>query len=385
MKQVFTLILYLLLTLTINAQTKKSIKLYEKGKEFHKQEDYNQAIPFYDKAIKASPDYSKSYLWRGFAYYYLKKYDLAMSDFNKLIDLEPDSINYDVYYYRGMINQFVLSNKEDALKDYFKATKLNPNLSDGFYRISILKFELNDLNASKEAIENALKLKQDPTYSELEKKVKNKLGIPIEVVIGEQIWISSNLNVNKFRNGDPVPQAKTSDEWFRAQLNKQPVWCYYDNNPVNEEKYGKLYNWYAVNDPRGLAPEGWRIPSEKDWNQLKIYLGGDVAPQSKEIQYKEGTFVEQVIIEKPGGQEGTAGSRIFTCGFNPLKGGKCNIYREFGEGDYRQGRSYWWSASSIKEGNKLKAFYISVDDYWKTMNEYYQECGMGFSVRCVKN
>jgi uncharacterized protein (TIGR02145 family) len=95
------------------------------------------------------------------------------------------------------------------------------------------------------------------------------------VKIGEQIWMTENLNVSHFRNGDLIPEAETAEEWIQAGTESEPAWCYYDNDPENGEKYGKLYNWYAVNDPRGLAPENWTIPDNKDWEQLIDYLGGN--------------------------------------------------------------------------------------------------------------
>lgn len=82
------------------------------------------------------------------------------------------------------------------------------------------------------------------------------------VTIGNQVWMAENLNVDKFRNGDLILQAKTEEEWKKAGENKHPAWCYFDNDTANDAKYGKLYNWYAVNDPRGLAPAGWHIPTD---------------------------------------------------------------------------------------------------------------------------
>jgi len=91
------------------------------------------------------------------------------------------------------------------------------------------------------------------------------------VKIGTQTWMAENLNVSTFRNGDPIPEAKTNEEWDRAGANKQPAWCYYNNDPRNGAKYGKLYNWFAINDPRGLAPEGWHVSNLDDWNILDLY------------------------------------------------------------------------------------------------------------------
>jgi hypothetical protein len=78
-----------------------------------------------------------------------------------------------------------------------------------------------------------------------------------------------------FRNGDLIPHIESNEEWKRADENKKPAWCYYDNDPANGPKYGKLYNWYAVSDPRGLCPVGWHVPSEDEWTELTDALGGN--------------------------------------------------------------------------------------------------------------
>lgn len=92
------------------------------------------------------------------------------------------------------------------------------------------------------------------------------------ITIGKQVWMLNNLNVDKFRNGDPIPEVTTNEEWQDAEDNEQPAWCYYGNDPINGNEYGKLYNRHALNDPRGLAPLGYHIPSEKEWDALKSYL-----------------------------------------------------------------------------------------------------------------
>ena len=94
------------------------------------------------------------------------------------------------------------------------------------------------------------------------------------VNIGNQRWMTDNLNVSHFRNGDPIPQALTNAEWILAGEEGKPAWCYYDSDPNNALSYGKLYNWYAVEDPRGLEPEGWRVPSAREWADLIDYLEG---------------------------------------------------------------------------------------------------------------
>ena len=93
------------------------------------------------------------------------------------------------------------------------------------------------------------------------------------VKIGKQEQMAENLNVSTFRNGDPIPEAKSDKKWRKAGDKGRLAWCYYKNKKKNGTQYGKLYNWYAVNDPRGLAPEGWHIPSDAECKTLEMYLG----------------------------------------------------------------------------------------------------------------
>ena len=91
------------------------------------------------------------------------------------------------------------------------------------------------------------------------------------VTIGTSNWMSSNLQVTQYRNGDPIPQVTT------AQLSTLTTgaWCYYNNDPATGPIYGKLYNWYAVKDARGLAPLHWHVPSSSEWTTLANFLGGN--------------------------------------------------------------------------------------------------------------
>ncbi|MFC2123494.1 serine hydrolase [Bacteroidota bacterium] len=95
------------------------------------------------------------------------------------------------------------------------------------------------------------------------------------ILIGNQQWMVENLNVSHFRNGDPIPEARTKEEWELAGMEGRPAWCYYNNEASIASKYGKLYNWYAVGDPRGLSPAEWRVATTKAWADLINYLGGD--------------------------------------------------------------------------------------------------------------
>src|SRR5947207_14523233 len=98
------------------------------------------------------------------------------------------------------------------------------------------------------------------------------------VKIGNQVWMAENLDVSTYRNGDIIPQVQDPKIWSDL---KTGAWCYYEDKSEMGERYGKLYNWYAVNDPRGLAPEGWHIPSDAEWTKLTEFLGGKIGSSVK--------------------------------------------------------------------------------------------------------
>lgn len=85
-------------------------------------------------------------------------------------------------------------------------------------------------------------------------------------------WTDGNYTGTTFRNGDTIPQVTDPIAWAGLTT---PGWCWYNNDPANETIYGKLYNWYAINDPRGFAPVGYRVPSDTDWSNLVTCLGGE--------------------------------------------------------------------------------------------------------------
>ena len=90
------------------------------------------------------------------------------------------------------------------------------------------------------------------------------------VKIGSQCWMMENLKVTHYRNGDPIPNVTDDSEWEALSTG---AYCEYDNDPANVATYGRLYNWYAVDDNRNIAPEGWHVPTDEEWKQLEMYLG----------------------------------------------------------------------------------------------------------------
>jgi uncharacterized protein (TIGR02145 family) len=187
-----------------------------------------------------------------------------------------------------------------------------------------------------------------------------------EVTIGNQIWMAKNLDVSTFRNGDPIPEAKTNEEWEKAGENQQPAWCYYDNDPANGEKYGKLYNWYAVNDSRGLAPAGYHIPSDYEWTTLSDYLGGTADTTA-------GTKMKSISGWEVNGN-GTNES-----GFSGLPGGCRDDGGTFyGIGEYGN----WWSSTEFSTASAPARglFY-----YNSPVGRHYDGKEYGLSVRCLRD
>ena len=184
------------------------------------------------------------------------------------------------------------------------------------------------------------------------------------VTIGNQVWSTKNLDESTFRNGDFIIEAKTDQAWEVAGKLGTPAWCYYNNDPANGTKYGKLYNWHAVNDPRGLAPEGFHIPSDAEWKTLiKEYLGTSGA--GKKMKSAEGWD------ENENGSNET--------GFSGLPSG-CRDYN----GPFANIRilGTWWSTTEDNDGNVFIRALISNSDN-PIKNYGYKEDG--FSVRCIKD
>lgn len=207
-------------------------------------------------------------------------------------------------------------------------------------------------------------------------KTSNEGSVINEVTIGRQVWMTENLNVEKFRNGDSIPEAKTDEEWKKAGESGQPAWSYYDNDPKNGEIYGKLYNWYAVNDPRGLAPEGWHISSEKDWAILRDFLRDEDQAGVKLKSINFWAYDNRTIgpDEPPKPGNGTNES-----GFSGLPGGMRRIRGGFGFMKYS---GWWWSTN---EHEKYSAWSRTLSYHSGSMDRQDLPKSNGLSVRCVKN
>lgn len=87
------------------------------------------------------------------------------------------------------------------------------------------------------------------------------------------LWTTRNLDAATYRNGNPIPQVADPAAWAKLTTG---AWCWYNNDSTAYHPYGRLYNWYAVNDPRGLAPQGWHVLTDAEWEAMEACLGDPV-------------------------------------------------------------------------------------------------------------
>jgi uncharacterized protein (TIGR02145 family) len=193
------------------------------------------------------------------------------------------------------------------------------------------------------------------------------------VKIGKQEWTTTNLDVTTFRNGDPIPEIEADSSWKAAFKAGKPAWCYYKNDPANGKVYGKLYNWYAVNDPRGLAPKGWHIPTGDEWITL-VYDENSTIQQQDQNNFKSSTGWQKDPDNDDGNSNGNNKS-----GLSLLPGG----YRDDDGSFYRIGSyGFFWTASNYDDYN---AFYRSFANVGGPIEYSGYPKGDGISVRCVKD
>ena len=183
------------------------------------------------------------------------------------------------------------------------------------------------------------------------------------VKIGGQTWMINNLDVEVFQNGDSIPHVQDPYLWSTLS---NGAWCYVDEN---ETKYGKLYNWYAVNDSRGLAQKYWKIPSNDDWDILIDFLGGDDVAGGK-------------IKSKGGWKAGGGGNNNLK--LNCLPGaGRTKNGSVFGSIGGNVG--YWSSSEKIeKSGESTSAWSRNLDYYNTKIYTYKISKRNGFYIRCIK-
>jgi uncharacterized protein (TIGR02145 family) len=193
------------------------------------------------------------------------------------------------------------------------------------------------------------------------------------VKIGNQVWMTENLKVTRYRNGDAIPNVTGDMEW--SNLTKG-AYCDYNNNSNNAATYGRLYNFYAVNDSSNIAPAGWHVPSDYEWKTLEMTLG---MSQSEADGLKMRGTDEGLKLKETGTSHWLSPDTGATneSGFSALPGG---IRYSVGPFDVLGVVTFLWSST---EDSSSTAWYRgiggpgvfrgSIEKHW------------GYSVRCVRD
>jgi len=192
------------------------------------------------------------------------------------------------------------------------------------------------------------------------------------VKIGDQWWMAKNLRVSRYRNGDKIPTDLSNSEWEDADYGASAIYLHSQIEGLNsaeevEAAYGKLYNWYAVDDDRGLCPEGWHVPSREEWTELTEYLGGwDVARGKMKCTRTEPD-------PHPRWKNPNTGATNES-GFSGLPGGIRNAFGYYGGiGEI----GYWWRSTKVSE------IYLFYED--AIVDRFDISKRDGFSVRCLRD
>jgi uncharacterized protein (TIGR02145 family) len=189
------------------------------------------------------------------------------------------------------------------------------------------------------------------------------------IVIGTQEWMAENLKTTIYRNGDAIANVTGNNQWYFLTTG---AWCSYNNNSQYDCPYGKLYNWYAVADPRNVCPTGWHVPTDAEWTTLTSFLGGEAVAGGK----LKSTGLQYWVSPN---QDATNES-----GFSGLPGGYRYIFGTFNYFGYY---GSWWSSTEIDTGTAWYRLLLFNDGsvYSTEASSYGNFKHRGFSVRCLRD
>ncbi len=193
------------------------------------------------------------------------------------------------------------------------------------------------------------------------------------VKIGDQWWMAENLKVTHYRDGTAIPNVTDNNSpWFSISYGAM---CYYKNEADSAETYGALYNWYAVNDIRNIAPAGWHVPTDDEWKELEMTLG--MSQSEADDKGWRGTDEGKKLKSTTGWY--SDGNGIDEVAFFALPAGFRNYYDGY---FYSMGNTaYFWSATEYStDGAWYRGLYYVND----TVDRYSVSKQYGYSVRCIK-
>lgn len=185
------------------------------------------------------------------------------------------------------------------------------------------------------------------------------------VTIGTQTWLVENLKTTKYRNGDPIPNLQSDNQWATTS---DGAYSDYANNPALSTDRGKLYNWFAVNDARNIAPAGYHVPNAEEWEELVQYLGGEAIAGGKLKEAGLGHWADPNT-----GATNSSGFTALPTGFRSRDGSFSGL----------SGFGYYWSASENYQ--QTSAWYFGMNMDWAGIEKAIEFEKTGHAVRCIKD
>lgn len=198
------------------------------------------------------------------------------------------------------------------------------------------------------------------------------------VKIGDQYWLVENLRTTKYNNGDPIPNVIDNSTWYSLNTG---AFCYYNNYAANADTYGVMYNWYAVSDPRGIAPEGWHVASYDEWTTMQNYLISHYYNyDNTNFENKIAKAMASTTLWDNSTVPGTPGNTDYSSfrnksGFTAYPGGMRNA--DLGGVFDGMGMMTWWRTSDCYSF----AIFNEVVSLYSTNSAYVN----GEYIRCVKD
>ncbi len=198
------------------------------------------------------------------------------------------------------------------------------------------------------------------------------------IKIGSQWWLVENLKVTRYRNGDSIHHVPDDLEW---PVIKSGAYSIYDHAGLNIDTYGLLYNWFAVNDNRGIAPVGWHIPTDDEWKELEIFLGMEQSEVDDDFwrgTNEGGKLKEADFMHWKNPNEGATNESGFTALPNGYRNNKSS---EFSTITYQA--HFWASTEYNSTQPKDFAWGRSLHRQKSTVSRRYHDKQTGFGVRCI--
>lgn len=194
------------------------------------------------------------------------------------------------------------------------------------------------------------------------------------VTIGNQVWALKNLDVSTFNNGDPIPQVTDLNQWKTITT---PAWCWYQNDStLYGTKYGRLYNWYTINDSRGICPTGWHVSTDAEWNTLIQYLDPSATLSSSGTQSLTagGNLKNTTLWNSP--NTGASNSSGFSALPSGYRGAVDGVFYQVGT------NTFFWTSTATIPTNPF-AWYLSTNNAQIGKSGYSKS--WGFPIRCVRD